>query len=206
MKPRLCRASWIAFASTHPLMLAFTSPREALLLALPLLRGTCLPSLESTLSSPCSCSNHSLSCQGAALAHLDSFPPYNLVLWTDGSVPFPFDKGSSGVLVNYFLSVALRPLFPFQQTQHAQVFLLKRASFCKLIPGLGNTNKSATSLFPSDSCSVLATLFSSPSFLLPRSLWQELSSLTCSVRLQWVPGHSFLLRNDVAVSWPGREC
>ena len=38
--------------------------------------------------------------QGAPLAHLDSLPPHDLVLWTDGSVPFPFGKGESGVLAN----------------------------------------------------------------------------------------------------------
>ena len=31
VKPRLCRSSWRAFASTHPLMLPSTSPRKALL-------------------------------------------------------------------------------------------------------------------------------------------------------------------------------
>ena len=31
VKPRLCRSLWRAFASTHPLMLPSTSPREALL-------------------------------------------------------------------------------------------------------------------------------------------------------------------------------
>ena len=36
VKPRLCRSSWRAFASTHPLMLPSTSPREASL-ALPVL-------------------------------------------------------------------------------------------------------------------------------------------------------------------------
>ena len=44
--------------------------------------------------------NPTLSRQGAALAYLDSLPPHNLVFWTEGSVPFPFYKGSSGVLVN----------------------------------------------------------------------------------------------------------
>ena len=45
-------------------------------------------------------------------------------------------------------------------------------------------------------------LFSPPSFLLSQTLWQiwqELSSLSsCSIRLQWVPGHSFLPGNDAA--------
>ena len=96
--------------------------------------------------------------------------------------------------------MASRPPFSFQQAQYAQVFPLKSAPFCTLFVGLGSTNKSATSLLLlSDFCSVLATLSSSPSFLLPQSLWQiwqELFSLSCSIRLQWVPGHSFLPGND----------
>ena len=59
-----------------------------------------------------------------------------------------------------------------------------------------------SSLLLSDSRSVLATLSSPPSFLLSQTLWQiweELSSLsTWSIRLQWVPGHSFLPGNDTA--------
>ena len=101
------------------------------------------------------------------------------------------------------LSVALGPLFPFRQAQYAQVFPLKPAPFCTLFADLGSTNKSATSLLLlSDSRSVLATLSSPPSFFLSQTLWQiwqELSSLfSCSIRLQWVPGHSFLLGNDAA--------
>ena len=98
------------------------------------------------------------------------------------------------------LSVALRPLFPFQQAHYVQVFPLKPAPFCTLFAGLGSTNKSAISLLLSDSRSVLATLSSPPSFLSFQTLWQiwqELSSLnSCSIRLQWVPGHSFLPGND----------
>ena len=99
VKPRLCRSSRRAFASTHPLMLPSTCPREALL-ACPPCPPWNLPSstVESTLSSPCSRSDPSHSRQGAALAHLDSLPPHDLVLWTDGSVPF--GKGGSGVLAN----------------------------------------------------------------------------------------------------------
>ena len=99
------------------------------------------------------------------------------------------------------LSVALRPLFPFRQAQYVQVFLLKFAPLCTLFAGLGNTNKSATSLL-SDSRAVLSTLSSPPSFLLSQTLWQiwqELSFFSsCSRKLQWVPGHSFLPENDTA--------
>ena len=99
--------------------------------------------------------------------------------------------------------MSLRSLFSFQQAQYVQVFPLKPAPFCTLFAGLGSTNKSATCLFSlSDSRFVLVTLSSSPSFFLPQTLWQiwqELSSLSsCSIRLQWVPGHSFLPGNDAA--------
>ena len=66
VKPRLCRSSWRAFASTHPLMLPSTCPRKALLACPP-----CPPwnlssfTVESTLSSPCSCSDPPFSCQGS---------------------------------------------------------------------------------------------------------------------------------------------
>ena len=101
MKPRLCRSSWRAYASTHPLMLPCTCSREALL-AWPPFPFWSLPSfmVKSTLSFPCSHSDLPFSRQGAALAHLDSFLPHDLVLWTDGSVSFLFGKGGSGVVAN----------------------------------------------------------------------------------------------------------
>ena len=57
--------------------------------------------------------------QDAALAHVDTLPPYDLVIRTDSFVPFPFGKGGSGVLVHF---VALRSLFCFRQAQCVQVF------------------------------------------------------------------------------------
>ena len=128
------------------------------LLALPFLLGIC-PHSPWSLPFPL----HALALIPLTLAHLDSLPPHDLVLWTDGSDPFPFGKGVSGVLANCALSVALKPLFPFRQAQYVQVFPLKPAPFRKLFTGLGNTKKSAIFLLFS---SYLTLVLSSPSFLL----------------------------------------
>ena len=100
VKPSLCRSSWRAFESSHPLMVPFTSTREVFLCVLHFLWNLHSFTVESILSSLCSFSDLILYRQGAALTHLDSLSPHDLVLWTDGSVPFPFDKGGSGVLAN----------------------------------------------------------------------------------------------------------
>ena len=132
--------------STHPLMLPFTSPREALLACLP-----CPPwnlhffTVESTLSSSCSRSDPPLSRQGVALAHLDSLPPMICCFGQTALFLFFLAKAAPAYLPTA-LSVALRPLFTFQQAQYAQVFLLKPAPFCTLFAGLDSTNKSAISL------------------------------------------------------------
>ena len=79
------------------------------------------------------------------------------------------------------------------------VFLLKSAPFCMLFPGFGNTNKSASPLFFSSYLTLL--LSSPPSFFFYFKLfmiWQELFSLSFrTIRLQRIPGHSFLSGNDV---------
>ena len=128
-------------------MLPFTSSRETFL-AFPLCPPWNLPFLtvESTLSYSCSSSDPSPSSyQSAALTHLDFLLSYDLVLWTDGTVPFFWAKAALAYLPTA-LSVALRPLFPFQQAQFVQVSLLKPAPFCKHFAGLISTNKSAISL------------------------------------------------------------
>ena len=68
VKPRLCRLSWRAFASTHSLMLPFACSRDAFL-ACPAVPPWNLPSftVESTLSTPCSRSDPPHFRQGAAL-------------------------------------------------------------------------------------------------------------------------------------------
>ena len=125
------------------------------------------------------------------------------MIWYSGQTALFLLARAAPAFLPSALSVALRPLFPFRQAQFVPVFPLKPAPFCTLFAGLGSTIKSAISLLLlSDSRSVFATLSSPPSFLLSQTLWQiwqELSSLfSCSIRLQWVPGHSFLPGNDTA--------
>ena len=204
VKPRLCRSSWRAFASTHPLMLPSTCSREALL-ACPPFPPWNLPSftVESTLSTPCSRYDFPFSRQGAALAHLDSLP---LMIWFFGLTALFLSLliRAAPAFLPTALSVASRPLFSFRQAQYAQVFPLKPAPFCTVFAGLGSTNKSA--IFPLFSYYLTLVLSSPPCPLLHLSflsqtlwqIWQELSSLSCSIRLQWVPEHSFLPGNDAA--------
>ena len=122
-------------------MLPSTCSREALA-ACPLFPPWNLPSftVESTLSTPCSRSDPPHSRQGAALAHLDSLPPHDLVLWTDGSIPF--GKGGSGVLANCSLCGAEATL-SFSAGPVCSSF---SAEACAILHALRSTNKSAISL------------------------------------------------------------
>ena len=205
VKPRLCRSSWRALASTHPLILPSTSPRNVLFACPPSPPWNWLSfTVESTLSSPCSRSDPPHSRQGAALAHLDSLLPHDLVLWTDGSVPFPFGKGGSGVLANCSLC-GNEATLSFSAGPVCSSF---SAEACAILHALCWSRQHhkvchfSSLLLLSDSCSVLATLSSDPPFLLSQSLcqiWQKLSFFSsCSIRLQWVPRHSFLPGNDAA--------
>ena len=101
VKPRICRSSWRAFACTRPHIPPSTTPREALLACPPFPPWNLASfTVDSTLFTPCSHSDPSLSRQGVALAHLDSLRPHDLILWADGCVPFPFGKGGSSILAN----------------------------------------------------------------------------------------------------------
>ena len=67
VKPRLCRSSWRALASTHPLKLSFSSPGEALLICPPSPPWNLPPfTVGFTLSSPCSRTDLPLSRRNAA--------------------------------------------------------------------------------------------------------------------------------------------
>ena len=204
VKPRLCRSSWRAFTSTHSLMPPSVCPREGLL-AYPPFPPWNMPffTVESTLSSSCFRFDPHLFGQGAAVAYLDFLLPHDLVLWTDGSVPSPFGKGGSGVLANCF-RCGTEATFSFSAGPVCSSF---SAEACAILHALHWSRQHqqvchfSSLLLLSDSRSVLATSFFPLSFLLPETLWQiwqELSSLSCSIRLQWVPGHSFLSGNDAA--------
>ena len=149
VKPRLCRSSWRAFVSTHPLMLPSTCSREALV-ACPSCPPWNLPSftVKSTLSSPCSRSDPPHSRQGAALAHFDSLP---LMIWYSGQTAlflFVLARAALAFLPTA-LSVALRLLFPFPQAQFVPVFPLRPAPFCTLFVGLSSKNNAISLLFSS---------------------------------------------------------
>ena len=185
-------------------MLPSTCSRKALV-ACPPIPPWNLPSftVESTLSSPCSRFDPPHSRQGAALAHFDSLPPHDLILWTDGSVPFPFGKGGSDVLAKCSLC-GTEATLSFSAGPVCSSFSAEACAVLHALCWSRQHHKVChfSSLLLSDSRSVLATLSSPPPFLLSQTLWQiwqELSFFSsCSIRLQWVPGHSFLPGNDTA--------
>ena len=158
------------------------------MLALPVLLGTCL---RSRWSPPFPLHAPALIPLSLAKARLSpTLTLFPLMIWCfEQKALFLFLLARAApAYLPTALSVALRPLFPFRQAQYVQVFPLKPAPFCTLFAGLGSTNKSAISLLFSYYLTLV--LSSSPSFLLSQTLWQiwqELSFLSCSIRLQWVP-------------------
>ena len=132
--------------------------------------------MESTLSTPCSRSDPPLS------------RLFLLVRATPAFLPTA-------------VSVALRPLFlPVCSSFSAEACAILHAlCWCRQHQQVRHFS---SLLLLSDSRSVFAALSSPPSFLSSQTLWQiwqQLSSLSfCSIRLQWVLGHSFLPGNDTA--------
>ena len=127
------------------------------------------------------------------------------MLWTDGSVPFPFAKTALAYLPTTF-SVASRPPFSFLKAQYAQVFLLKPAPLCKLFVGLGSTIKSATSFLFSP---YLTLALSSPlCSLLDLSFYLKLCQKLFSPVLSGYngsPDTCFFRTTTRLMSWPERE-
>ena len=146
VKPRLCRSSWRAFASTHPLMLLSTCSREALV-ACPPFPPWNLPSFTMESIFPL----HALALIPLTLTKVRLLPTLALspfMIWCfEQTVLFLFLLAMAApAFLPTAISVALRPLFPFRQAQYVQVFPLKPAPICTLFAGLGSTNKSAISL------------------------------------------------------------
>ena len=132
------------------------------------------------------------------------------MLWTDGSVHFPFCKSGSSVLANCSLCGIEATLF-FPAGPVSSSFF---AEACAILQELCWSRQhqqachfSSLLLFLSDSRPVLSSIFFFylpflHLFFLPQSLlqiWQKLSSLSsCSIKVHWVPGNLFLLVNNVA--------
>ena len=147
MKLRLCRSSWRAFASTHPLMFPSTSPMEVLF-SCPSSPSWNLPSfnVESTLSSPCSrlyplsldkgwfsltltLSHHTIWCSGQTALFL-----------------FPLAKTALVYLPTALLET-LKPLSTLRQVQYVQVSVVSTLFFTRTQGILSHVNCS-TPMFP----------------------------------------------------------
>ena len=212
VKPRLCRSPWIAFASTHRSCFLLLVLGRLLLLALPFL-------LEIGLHSPWSppFPLHALALIPSSLAKVRLSPTLPLspfMIWCFGQTAlflFFLAKAAPAYLP-IALSVALRPLFPFQQTQYAQVIPLKPAPFCPLFAGLGSINKST--IFLLFSCYVTLVLSSPPCPLLHlfsylklrgRSGRNRLLSLSVLSDYNGSPDTRFSRGTTRLMSWPDGE-
>ena len=106
-------------------------------------------------------------------------PPYDLVLWTDGSVPFRFGKNCTGVLASCSLC-GIEATLSFSAGPVCSSF---SAEACAIVQALCWSRQHqqvchlSSLLLLSDSRSVLATLFYFSSFLLPQSLSETVFSL-----------------------------
>ena len=184
-------------------MLPSTSSRETLLACPPFSHWN-LPSFTVESPFPLHASALTPSLAKVRLSHTLTLSPHDLVLWTDSSVPFPFGKGGSSVLANCSVC-GTKATLSFSAGPVCSSF---SAETCAILHALSWSRQHqqvchfSSLLLLSDSLPVLTSLSSPPSFLLTQTLWQiwqELSFLSfCSIRLQWVPGHSFLARNDAA--------
>ena len=159
------------------------------LLALPDLLGTCLLSLWSPpfpLHAPTLIS-FSLSLTKVWLSLTLTLS--HLTIWCSGQTAlFLFLLAKTALAyLPAALSLSLRPLFPFQQAQYAQVFLLKTAPFSKLFAGLGSTNKSTTSHLFSSYLTLALSLSTCP--LLHLSFYLNLSGRNCLLPLPVLSGY-----------------
>ena len=204
VKPRFCRSPGkLLRPLTRSCFLLLVLGR-LFLFALLFLLGICFRSLWSPLFPL-----HTLALIPLFLAKVRLSPILTLsllVIWCFGQTALfllSFGKGGSGVLANCLLC-GTEATLSFSAGPVCSSF---SAEACAILQALCWSRQHqqvchfSSLLLLCHSRSVLATLSSPPSFLLSQTLWQiwqELSSLSCSIRLQWVPGHSFLPGNDAA--------
>ena len=147
--------------------------------------------MEFTLSAPYFCFDPFFCHQGAALSHLDSLLYYDPMIWTEGSVRFRKKTGLCQLLT---LGRWCHP-FLFGPPSAFKFF----AKACAILRALRWSRQHQQDCHCS-SCQILsrpyyAFLFS----VLPFVSHIDLSGrnyLFSNIRLQWVPGYSFLAGND----------
>ena len=146
-----------------------------------------------------------------AKSYLGSLPSTDIPVWTDGSVPSAFGPGGAGVHIicnscstTTSLSSSAGPVcssFTAESValEHGLHWCLTHLSTCHF----------QSILFLTDSQSALFLLTSSPTFLLPASVWNVLSlifTLSPKVELvfQWVPGPRHFLGMNLQTLWPNQ--
>ena len=125
------------------------------------------------------------------------------MLWTNGSVPFPFGKGGFGVLANWYLYGTEATL----SFSAGSVCLSFFAETCAILQAIcwSRQHQQVCHFFAflllSDTCPVLATLSSPLSFLLSQTLWhiwQELFSVLLYYQATMGPRTLVFPGNDAA--------
>ena len=206
VKKRLKHPSWRSFCLSHGLPPP-SAPREPLVHCPPFAPWF-PPNFEVTAHIPnCSRSDPSDRRQASAESHLDSLPPVDVYIWTDGSVPTNFGPGGAGI---YALCTKCSSTIslsyssgPVSSSFTAEISALRHGlEWCKLHH---TTCHFSSALFLTDSQSALTLLSTSPSLLLPKPIWDVwnlVSSLSLSIEIsfQWIPGHSSLPGNEKADS------
>ena len=141
----------------------------------------------------------------SASSRLSSLLPYDIQVWTDGSVPSLFGPSGAGVYVTCSKCNTSNSLSfstgPIASSFTTETFALKQGLVWCTTHLM--TCKFQSILFPTDSQSALSILSSAPSYLLPESLWNVWSiasslSNNTTLSFQWVPGHTGLPGNEKA--------
>ena len=186
-------------SATQPL----PSPRETLITCPPFPPWTATHFTVSPIIPDCT-GNSTARLQSAS-SRLSSFPPSDIQVWTDGTVPSLFGPGGAGVYVTCSKCNTSNSLSfstgPIASSFTAETFALKQGlDWCT---SHLMTCKFQSVLFLTDAQSALSIFSSAPSSLLPESLynvWSLASSLSNNTTLsfQWVPGHAGLSSNEKA--------